>query len=233
MKEENLRQIDRLVDGELNEHERRELIQSFDHDPDGWRRCACAFLESQEFGRAVGLDNVAFQAAADPRFSADDRVQAALHVETSKPTAADDQPDDRGNLRWWMAIAACLTLGITVGHRIRPDVDSADPTASPSAIARESTSASQNIEANANVTDSVGISGQSFLASSDAWQTDLMDVVLEPQYSVIPNDIEEILLRLGQRVERRRLFVPASASDGPARLPVEEVEILTVDADTY
>lgn len=41
------RQIDRLVDGELTEAETRELLLTLDRHPDGWRRCALAFLEAQ------------------------------------------------------------------------------------------------------------------------------------------------------------------------------------------
>ena len=39
--------FDRLVDGELSEPERRELLAGLDSEPGGWRRCALAFLESQ------------------------------------------------------------------------------------------------------------------------------------------------------------------------------------------
>ena len=39
--------FDRLVDGELSAIERRELLASLDDRPDGWRRCALAFLEAQ------------------------------------------------------------------------------------------------------------------------------------------------------------------------------------------
>ena len=46
--------FDRLVDGELSEAERRELLAGLDSEPGGWRRCALAFLEAQcwkqEFG---------------------------------------------------------------------------------------------------------------------------------------------------------------------------------------
>jgi hypothetical protein len=45
--------IDRLVDGELDESERREAILALGSSPDGWRRCALAFLEAQEWTRAA------------------------------------------------------------------------------------------------------------------------------------------------------------------------------------
>jgi hypothetical protein len=45
--------IDRLVDGDLTENERRELLLRLENDPEGWRRCALAFLEDQAFRRAL------------------------------------------------------------------------------------------------------------------------------------------------------------------------------------
>ncbi len=39
--------FDLLADDELNEDERRELLATLDDQPEGWRRCALAFLESQ------------------------------------------------------------------------------------------------------------------------------------------------------------------------------------------
>ena len=40
-------QIDRLVDGELSRDERRAVLMALDHERDGWRQLALAFLESQ------------------------------------------------------------------------------------------------------------------------------------------------------------------------------------------
>jgi hypothetical protein len=46
--------FDRLVDGELSESDRRELLSNLDNEPDGWRRCALAFLESQCWKQTLG-----------------------------------------------------------------------------------------------------------------------------------------------------------------------------------
>jgi hypothetical protein len=46
--------FDLLVDGELNEAERRELLTGLDAQPDGWRRCALAFLEAQTWRGLMG-----------------------------------------------------------------------------------------------------------------------------------------------------------------------------------
>lgn len=43
------RQIDLLVDGELLASDRRALLLRLEHEPDGWRHCARAFLEAQSW----------------------------------------------------------------------------------------------------------------------------------------------------------------------------------------
>ena len=49
---EDDRLVDRLVDGELPDAERRDLLLRFEREPDGWRRCALAFLEAQNWRQA-------------------------------------------------------------------------------------------------------------------------------------------------------------------------------------
>ena len=41
--------FDLLVDGELSPERRRQLLAHLDSEPDGWKRCALAFLEAQSF----------------------------------------------------------------------------------------------------------------------------------------------------------------------------------------
>jgi hypothetical protein len=47
------RLLDRLVDGELDEAARAELLRSLDANPECWRQCALAFLEAQTWGGAL------------------------------------------------------------------------------------------------------------------------------------------------------------------------------------
>lgn len=44
---DSIQQLDRLVDGELSRDEYHALLETLDKEPDGWRRCALAFLEAQ------------------------------------------------------------------------------------------------------------------------------------------------------------------------------------------
>ena len=43
--------IDKLVDGELNDGEVRTLLLELEAQPEAWRRCALAFVESQTLRR--------------------------------------------------------------------------------------------------------------------------------------------------------------------------------------
>src|SRR5439155_5244460 len=45
--------IDRIVDGALTPGQLRAAIDRLDHEPDGWKRCAVAFLEAQCWGEAL------------------------------------------------------------------------------------------------------------------------------------------------------------------------------------
>jgi len=47
------RLIDCLVDGEVPDAERRALLLRLDSEPEGWRRCALAFLEAQSWREAL------------------------------------------------------------------------------------------------------------------------------------------------------------------------------------
>lgn len=50
--------LDRLVDGELNQRDRAALLRALDREPDGWRRCAVAFLEAQAWRQAAAEGTV-------------------------------------------------------------------------------------------------------------------------------------------------------------------------------
>jgi hypothetical protein len=58
--------LDRLVDGELPDAEYRAAVEQFEADPDGWRRCALAFLEAQALRRELGFLRADREAPATP-----------------------------------------------------------------------------------------------------------------------------------------------------------------------
>jgi hypothetical protein len=96
--------LDRLVDGELDASERRSLLIALDETPDGWRRCAVAFLEAQAW-------------------RGDLRGTLTRSPTTTRP--AEGAAFGRRSLwRRWRpasAIAAALLLAFAAGWLLRPE----------------------------------------------------------------------------------------------------------------
>jgi hypothetical protein len=127
---EDDRLIDRLVDGELPDAERRELLLRFEREPDGWRRCALAFLEGQNWGQAFS-----------PLVASDSAPPAAglAGAESSKPRHRWQLP------RRWRAgrltgLAAGLAAAFAMGwsFQSRPEKPAGYDSANPQAMSSES-----------------------------------------------------------------------------------------------
>jgi anti-sigma factor RsiW len=104
------RLIDRLVDGELPELERRELLRRLDSEPNGWRRCALAFLEAQNWRAALApLDA---PAAAQP---------APLPPEPRR------RPRSWRSVRRLTGLAAALAMAFALGWTLRGGPYVSDP----------------------------------------------------------------------------------------------------------
>jgi hypothetical protein len=59
--------IERLVDGELSESDRLEVLRLIETTPDGWQRCALAFLEAQAFTQALKGQSCSPKTTSRPR----------------------------------------------------------------------------------------------------------------------------------------------------------------------
>jgi hypothetical protein len=96
--------IDRLVDGELSGDERRELLTSLDAQPDGWRRCALAFLEAQTW--RSDMRRIIAPAAVAPANTSTSAV--ATHVPQSSRRYGGA----------WLAVAAALLVAFGLGRQL-------------------------------------------------------------------------------------------------------------------
>jgi len=102
---------DRLVDGELSQEERGDLLGALDAQPNGWRRCALAFLEAQAWrGEMRSLVGGAASAAVEPV------GHAAAH--TSTPAANLAQRPRARQHGAWLAVAAGLTVAFLLGRQV-------------------------------------------------------------------------------------------------------------------
>ena len=99
----NREAIDRLVDAALPLDEQRELLSSFDENPDGWRHLALAYMESQslkcEFGGLI------------PPVTAAPALDAAVEV------FEEPQPPGRSSLSSpdWIITATIAVAAFAVG----------------------------------------------------------------------------------------------------------------------
>jgi hypothetical protein len=101
------RVLDRLVDGELGQHERRELLASLDDEPGAWRQCALTFLEAQNWRLQLSRfasEPLVAQVTATPR-------------DAVVPPALPAQPSRSGSLGTILAIAASLLVAFGIGTR--------------------------------------------------------------------------------------------------------------------
>lgn len=99
------RLLDLLVDGELSDDERRELLAWCERETDGWRRCALAFLEAQSWSKVLG-----------------DLTDTSRPVGCAPTAAVVTRRDSFWNVRQWgtmLAMAASVVLAFTLGLWIR------------------------------------------------------------------------------------------------------------------
>jgi hypothetical protein len=213
--------LDRLVDGELQEEDRRRLIESFEQQPGGWRQCACAFLESQELSAAFNgyIGRSELPTPTTPRSLSEHEASLRPHDTAAYPARR------LATVRRWAALAACLVIGFGIGQ-FGGRGDSGHPAPTVASDARGG-ALPVNQDALLAADGNAGVVAREPRGES----------ILEQQFSAIPSDIEDILDRLGQRVERRQILVPVRKDrvrDGRNEtVPVEEIEIVPVRWETY
>ena len=133
-------ELERLVDGRLSRDEYRELLLRIDNHPDGWRKCAMAFLEEQALREELGCGSFslgtetgdfATENLATTEFKNEDKSLAAggnledkerlqvtseflggsKHV-SKKPGA---EPAFAEKAKLWMTVAACFVGAFFIG----------------------------------------------------------------------------------------------------------------------
>jgi hypothetical protein len=221
------RRLDLLVDGELSEADRRALLLELEHDPDGWRRCALAFLEAQCWKAELG--QMVSPAA---------RERAAQIVPTGP---AVSRPHAVGRWQRWrqyaattLTIAASFLIALVVGMGLtgsgtgdlsRPGANlkpSIAQTPLPNAATRPSPAAP------ASDLELVTLAPQSSGAYQiSAQPRDALDEnSLQSIPSVIPPDLQQVLEKSGYRVVQQREIVPMQTKDNRRLVvPVDKVEI--------
>jgi hypothetical protein len=239
--------FDRLVDGELSESQRSELLNSLDREPDGWRRCALAFLEAQCWKKELGGLRQSMPAAQAPVLSA--------VAPSPRPRKRRSSPFGLAGTLTAMAASFLLFLGAGVlwqhsGNRLgnffgaagsnqiasTKDGRSTAPSDSQTALAQND-SQPKNVSAPwqwvrlspAGSTDT----GES--VQLPALERDRMDQQwLQSLPSPIPQSVVQALQRSGYQVQRQQELMPMPLKDGRKLVvPVDKVQLQYVGNTTY
>jgi hypothetical protein len=202
------RLIDRLVDGELPEDTRRALLARLDAVPDGWRRCALAFLEAQAWREtfvpvAAGCYRLSSTRAAEALALAgsEARVRATRRFGAAQIT---------------VGLAASLLTAFTLGWLARGGRtgagNGAEINATPVTITKTE---SPNVPT---------------LAHADPIETE--DGHQPP--TPMPDPIVARLESRGYQVDRRQRLIAVETKDGRRMtMPIEEVRLRFVGDRTY
>jgi hypothetical protein len=239
--------LDLLVDGELSDDERRELLAWCERQPDGWRRCALAFLEAQNWSQVLGdlTEKVAQPVIAQIELQNNAAVnRGALKKQNASPVA---RPQSYWQIRQWgsmLAMAASVALAFTLGLWVR-DAGKAGR------IVPDDRAAVRVVEGNQGPVrvptgrpeqgpvDSVRLIGGRWGAADEiqlpVMASDELDGDwLLAQPAAMPDEVRQALERMGHRVEQRRQLVPYRLDDGRKLVvPVDQVEVRPVDNRSY
>lgn len=216
--------LDRFVDGELSESERREVLLAADREPDGWRRLALAFVESQTLSHDL-------KSLTPP----------AVNVRHTKPLS----PIVRTQWVWLRVtglVASCL-LAFGVGRW-------SDTNRSPKSVAGQRTfapvdgggkavaavtpeSAERHQTMRLVLDDLLGGPPQSVdVPVVEDSEGDPADYLTGPP--VISPEIQRALLRAGRRVHERRQLYEVPLSDGRfGVVPVSNVLVENAGLDVF
>lgn len=218
--------FDRLIDGELSSREYRELLAALEASPDGWRRCALAFLEAQALDAEVGSMREDLEARVGPLV---------------KPVATAQSP-----IPWMvvLTIAAGLLVAVGLGYSLRgwlaprasgssELVQVEEPAVPQSQVPRTKVeSQSKPLGDLTLVVDNGNARGEEIRVPVFAAKDAAERLSFEP--SGLPPDVRQALERTGHHIEEQRQFVPVDLRDGrQVVLPVEQFRITPAVRRSY
>lgn len=233
------RQLDRLVDGELASDEYRALLATLDEEPDGWRRCAMAFLEAQAWRRELG------QLPEDMLLG---------HREAARPVDGHD-------IRRWstqqviglmLAMVASLAIAFACGVSWQFRGSSSSEPALPKVVRKSGDSRPAEIDETRSPQrdqtpqpDSIPMEHLTFVVGRDDGEHDRFEL---PIYDVndsvarqllqgspsMPAEVERAIRDSGFQVKRQRQWTRVRLRDGrQALFPIDQLEITPVSENIY
>jgi hypothetical protein len=216
--------FDRLVDGELSGGERRALLESLDARPQGWRRCALAFLEAQSWRKEL-------QGLAEERPAATEKSPTPQNQSKRHSVRAAAQ---------WLAVAAGLLVAFTIGSWQR---ERGMPITNNLAATNEqlvSVPPPAAVPNNAQANDALNLwvrddGGQLRRVRVPLVDAQALDRQLGTVFQTgVPGDVRDRRNDGGYAVESKRQYAPLWLENGrPMVVPVEDTKIVPVTNRAY
>jgi hypothetical protein len=217
-------QLDRLVDGELNDTDRRETLLRLEREPEGWRLCALAFLEAQCWKQELGsITRMAPRAEREP-----DKTVVVRPASGFQPAVW------RRQLATVLTMGACFLIALALGMGLRGNMSRGGH--GPNS---EVTTTTNVFPLNRSATQSSGDqwelvpivadspNGRRETVNIPAVHRDSLDErMLAEIPDVIPPEIRRSLEQAGHQIEEHRQVVPVQMNDGRRLMvPVNNVQI--------
>ena len=222
--------FDRLADDELSETQRAELLSSLDHEPEGWRNCALAFLEAQCWRKALSAMRQNAGAAKTPASSA---VAAS-----PRPARRRSSPLGLAGTLAAMAATFLLALSTGISWLHRGQIAGSSRTASDTQIAASKAGSPTN-----NAVPPVQWVRLSPAGSADAAEAINLPAQerdrIDPKWlqslpSPLPENVVQALQRSGYKVLTQQELMPMPLKDGRRLVvPVDKVQLRYVGNTTY
>lgn len=231
-------QIERLVDGELPREERRAVLLALDHERDGWRRLAMAFLESQAIKESLSRRAKATAAPVSIAPAAAIRPAARSRISPSAVVA--------------VVASAALMFGLGRLSTSSTEVASQDlrepsvpVTYEPSATSPVDSSPSELLVANAGTPVQQQQTLRLELGDEQGGAAQVVEVPLVENTAIRPEDlldgppvisdsVQRALLRSGKRVYEQRQLYEVTLEDGRRGvMPVSNVFLEDAGWDVY
>jgi hypothetical protein len=229
-------QIDRLVDGELSRDERRAVLMALDHERDGWRQLALAFLESQ-----------ALRDSLSGRSKATTAPISVAPIGVTRPVI-----QSRWSSSSILAVVASAALMFGLGRLSTSSMQQASHETVTSAPATYQPSTTSPVEdAQSELVADAGSSVQQQqtlrleLGDGQGGPTQAVEVPMvestgiRPEDllagpSVVPDSVQRALLRSGKRVYEQRQLYEVTLEDGRhGVMPVSNVVVENAGWDVY
>lgn len=112
-------QFELLVDGELDESQRTQLLQSLDAEPDGWKQCSLTFLEDQTL-RTLVKNDPDFAVSSLPVLPPEESVERFQTQTPQRVFATENRSffHKRSVASRVTLAASCLMVGLAFGLAI-------------------------------------------------------------------------------------------------------------------